>query len=147
VGRFSAETEEVLRTAGWFPGRKIDTASTVSALKEDGFVPHDSALTFLREFGNLHVDVHGSGVSCARVPFAFDPLEASGEQDRFLEWGESLGVQLLPIGYLDHHRYLLGIDHMGDVYLVADWVSRFGAVDSALEKLILGIASEDVVEQ
>jgi hypothetical protein len=142
VPRFSEETERVLRSAGWQPQRRVDTAPWRPQLESCGFHMHEAAENFLSEFGGLVVDVSGPGISRARVPFELDPVLADGEDDRFSEWSEDIGSSLFPIGELDHGRFFLGLDEVGYIYLVADWIARFGLVEEALERLVLGVAAD-----
>ncbi len=103
---------------------------------------HEAAEKFLAEFGGLTFEYGGPGISRAREPFELDPLLGLGEEDRFREWGELIGASLFPIGELDQGRYFLGLDGAGEIYLVADWLARFGAGMSGVESLILGVAPE-----
>ncbi|MFF9656599.1 SUKH-3 domain-containing protein [Streptomyces griseoluteus] len=79
-------------------------------------------------------------MTCARTPFELDPELACGEEDRFLQWGESLGRSLFPLGELDHGRFFLAIDEAAEIYLVETWLARFGPAPQALENLVLGVA-------
>jgi hypothetical protein len=142
--RFSPESEKTLRQAGWYPGRTVDTAVWLAPLEESGFVFHEAAERFLAEFGGLSVEQSGPGRSRAKEPFEFDPLLTSGEDDRFGEWGETIGRVIAPLGELDHGRFFLGIDERGEIYLVADWLARFGSGDAGLECLILGYMPETI---
>ncbi|MGW2934055.1 SUKH-3 domain-containing protein [Streptomyces sp. NPDC001156] len=106
-----------------------------------GLSMHDAAEAFLREFGGLAVNVSGPGISRARQPFELDPeLTWGSEEGRFLEWGESIGRQLFPVGEHDHGRFFLAIDEVSEIYLVETWVASFGPMPQALENLILGVA-------
>ena len=52
---FSEQTNGYLRRAGWTPGSVVDTTSFEELLTQAGFVAHDAALTFFREFGGLRI--------------------------------------------------------------------------------------------
>lgn len=112
-----------------------------------GLAMHDAAEAFLQEFGGLTVNVSGPGISCARAPFELDPELAWGEDDRFAEWGESIGHRLFPLGELDHGRFFLGIDEVGAIYLVAGWVASFGPMPPAMQNLVLGVAPRRIDEE
>lgn len=144
--RFSRESENTLRQAGWYPGRTVDTAVWRTPLEESGFAFHEAAVRFLAEFGGLSVDHYGPGITCAREPFEFDPLLAFGEDDRFGEWGATIGRVIAPLGECDRGRFFLGIDEQGVIYLVASWLARFGSGDEGLENLILGVMPEALDE-
>ncbi|MFD4133626.1 SUKH-3 domain-containing protein [Streptomyces goshikiensis] len=136
---WSAEAENVLRDAGWYPGRNVDTTVWRERLEADGFRIHSAAEDFLREFGGLTVVSGGSGITRSREPFELDPLLALGEDDRFGEWGEEIGRHLFPLGELDRGHAFLGLDEHGELYVVVNWLARFGRMPEAMENLILGV--------
>ncbi|MGW5101243.1 SUKH-3 domain-containing protein [Streptomyces sp. NPDC004100] len=145
VTGFTAETEETLRTAGWFPGRCVSVELWRERLEESGEVRmHEAARSFLAEFGGLSVRFGGPGVTCARSSFDFDAGLVVGEEGRFAEWSRTIGRALFPIGELDEGRFFLGIDQHGEIYLVETWVAAFGPAQEALEKLVLGIGPEAI---
>lgn len=143
---WSPEVAEVLAGSGWVPGRRVGTERWRAVFEAVGLDMHDAAAAFLEEFGGLTVDVRGPGISCARTPFELAPELARGEEDRFAEWGESIGRRLFPLGELDEGRFFLGIDEAGEVYLVASWVASFGPMPQAMEHLVLGVAPDRVDE-
>ncbi|MDR6981121.1 hypothetical protein J2X68_007863 [Streptomyces sp. 3330] len=130
---------EVLEASGWMAGRRVDTTGWRSRFEAVGIVMHDAAEQFLQEFGGLIVSVDGPGINRAREPFELDPELAWGEDDRFSEWSDSLGIRLFPLGEFDHGRFFLGIDDDSEIYLVETWVANLGPMPHALEKLILGV--------
>ncbi|MEV5881011.1 SUKH-3 domain-containing protein [Streptomyces sp. NPDC052101] len=144
---WSQEVREVLEASGWTPGRKVDTGRWRSMFITVGLAMHDAAEAFLQEFGGLTVNVSGPGISCARTPFALDPELAWGEDDRFVQWGESIGHRLFPLGELDHGRFFLGINEVGVIYLVETFVASFGPMPQALENLVLGVAPRRIDEE
>jgi len=144
MGGFPAEVDQVLRSAGWRPGRAVDTAGWRAMFEHRGLSMHAAADAFLREFGGLTVNIGGPGISAAREPFDLDPSLCDGEEDRFSEWGEWIGRSLYPLGELDHGRFFLGIDESSEIYLVATWVSSFGRMPDALENLVLGVRPVEV---
>ncbi|MFD7657946.1 SUKH-3 domain-containing protein [Actinosynnema sp. NPDC059797] len=146
MGSWSAEAEQVMLGIGWAPGRRVDTTPWREAFEAVGLSMHEAAERFLAEFGGLVCDVRGPGLTAAREPFDLDPLLAEGEEDRFQEWGEEIGRSIFPVGELDHGRFFLGIDENEEIYLVADWLARFGAGRTGLENLVLGVMPEEVVD-
>lgn len=140
----SVQSVDVLRASGWEPGRRVVVDGWRTDLEAEGFVMHAAAEKFLSEFGGLFVDIHGSGVSCARVPFELDPMLCSGEWDRFADWGGALGKLFFPIGELDYGHFFLAIDEEGILYLIVDVVEQLAANEKGLEMLIRGIAAERV---
>lgn len=143
---YSVESEAVLRSAGWWPDRQVDTGGWVEPLERNGARLHEAAQIFLGEFGGLVIDISGSGVNRAREPFEINPLRCLGEEERFQEWGDELGRTIFPIGILDKGRYFLGIDEQGEIYLVEAWVGSFGRMPQAMENLISGVQPEIVSE-
>ncbi|RJQ77760.1 hypothetical protein D5S17_15205 [Pseudonocardiaceae bacterium YIM PH 21723] len=136
--RFTSDTEQALRAAGWSPERRVDISRWREFFQASGFAPNAVVEGFLAEFGGLSVTISGPGLERAREPFKIDPVLLDGEEERFQEWGEELGVTLYPIGELNYGHYFLGMDEQGRLYLVVDWVARWSALDKGLEDLILG---------
>ncbi len=134
--------EEILRSAGWFPGRS-DAARTEAwarALdKEGGFQMADAARKALEEYGGLTVSVDGEGADVAKCGFRLDPTLAIGEEDRFGGLGQALGIRLYPLGEAAEGNAFLSIDEKGEVYIVHDalyWIAP--SIAEAVEALILG---------
>ncbi|MGK4582246.1 SUKH-3 domain-containing protein [Kitasatospora sp. HPMI-4] len=144
--RFSDEVERVLRAAGWEPGRNVSIEPWRRMFEGSNLHMHEAAEHFLSEFGGLTVNPDGPGISRAPTQFELDPGLADGEEERFSEWSEEIGETIVPIGELDRGRYFLGIDTSARIYIVTDWVSSFGEMPEAFEKLIIGIAATVVRE-
>jgi hypothetical protein len=134
----SIEAVRILRGVGWRPGRKVDVTSWEAAFANSECRMHQAAGAFLAEFGGLTIPYGGPGLTRAREKLEFDPLLALGEEDRFADWSGLIDRTLFPVGELDHGRYFLGIDEAGEIYLVADWLARFGSIPQGLDRLILG---------
>jgi hypothetical protein len=134
---FSATTEEVLRRAGWSPGRedrKVLETSLRKLCEQGGFEPFEAALRVVREYGGLCVKASGPGVNFAKMSFEVDPTLAAGEEDRFADFERDLGVQLFPLGEIDGGHAFLAIADDGRTF------SLMGALD------FLGQTFEDAVE-
>jgi len=108
-------------------------------MKAAGVATHEAARQFLLEFGGLIIDISGPGITRAREPFELDPMQCSGEEERFLEWGNEIGRSIFPIGIFDEGRFFLGIDEEGEVYVLETWLASFGKFPEALENLITGV--------
>ena len=143
---YSAEVDQVLRAAGWAPGRQVDPEPWLSAFEAEGLQRHAAASAFLTEFGGIAVNISGSGINRTREPFEFDPLLCEGEGDRFLEWGEEVKKSIFPIGVLDEGRFFLGIDDESEIYLVESWLASFGRMPEAINNLITGIQATVISE-
>lgn len=139
--RWSAETDRVLRAAGWYPGRSVPTEQWESTLREHGgFEIHPAARRFLAEFGGLAVDQEGPGVTMARAPFRLDPLAAEWDDEIFDVLSEEAGVPLYPIGDAMRRNSYLGIAPNGAVYIGMDSVALLAETpDEALRKLVEGV--------
>jgi hypothetical protein len=144
---FSQEVRGVLLDAGWHPARQVDVTAWRGPLATGGLAMHPAAERFLAEFGGLTFDLHGPGISAARVPFELDPLLCLGEEDRFAEWSAVVHRSLFPLGELDEGRFFLGIDETSEVYLVVDWLATYGPARLAMDRLILGTAPETLWEE
>ncbi|MEV0091191.1 SUKH-3 domain-containing protein [Streptomyces sp. NPDC050738] len=139
----ATSAEEILRTAGWRPGRTIDITNWRTLLEAGGLQMHESASTFLREYGGLSIGNGGPGITSARETFELDPLLALGEEDRFLDWGDEIGRHLFPLGELCDGRFFLGMDEFSEIYLIETWIARFGPMPDGLDNLLLGVQPID----
>ncbi|MER7836709.1 SUKH-3 domain-containing protein [Streptomyces sp. NPDC096040] len=139
--RWSAETDRVLREAGWFPGRSVPTQEWESTLREHGgFGIHEAAQRFLTEFGGLESHERGPGKTMARMGFSLDPTVAEWDNEIFDVLSEEAGADLYPIGSADRRNSYLGIAPNGAVYIGMDSVTLLAETsDRALEKLVEGI--------
>ncbi len=107
---------------------------------------HAEANRFLESFGNISIPNGGSGITRAREAVDFNPGLLYGEGELLVDWSADLGKSLFPIGHLDHGRFSLAIDAVGEIFALSDWASSFGVGSTALEKLILGEQGELVAE-
>ncbi|RJQ70245.1 hypothetical protein D5S17_29500 [Pseudonocardiaceae bacterium YIM PH 21723] len=137
--RFSAVAEKVLRASGWTPGRAVDTSKWQAGFQRAGHAMPVCVVDFLTEFGGIVVTESGTGITTAREPFEIDPALGDYEWDRFEDWSEQLGIFVMPLGELDGGRYFLGIDSDGNIYVMSDWIARYGKLDEGLEAILTGI--------
>ena len=145
MSRFSSETEQLLKRAGWFEGR-CDSSQVEAWAQEmaslDGFKMTPIARSVLKEFGGLHIKSHGPGLECARSDIEINPLLAKCEEDRFFAFSCFKGKQVFPLGEAVVGHMFAAIDEDGKVYLVmqeVQWVAN--SFDAALETLLLGMGS------
>lgn len=140
--RWSAETDRVLRLAGWRPGRSVSTTEWETGMREQEWPPmHDAARRFLTEFGGLVNDRRGPGRTMARTGFRLDPLDARWDEEIFDVLSEEAGTALYPLGSVDRGNQYLGMAADGTVYVGMDTVRLLArTADEALEKLAEGIA-------
>lgn len=139
--RFNLQAEEVLRGAGWFPGRQVPAmvASWKREVMLSEFHMFPSAERVLLEFGGLIVDQRGLGETCAREPFEVDPTLAAYEGDRFSELSPLVNTSLYPLGEAFSGNYYWAIGEDDQLYILMDDIRLLGKnTDEALENLILG---------
>ncbi|MFF7310442.1 SUKH-3 domain-containing protein [Streptomyces sp. NPDC008137] len=133
-----SQTEEVLRRAGWRPGRSVPTGTWESVLNErGGFVAHDAARRFLSEFGGLVTYGLPADSITTSSAIRFDPPRAQWQGERFAEASREAGALLYPVGTADEGASFLGITEDGALYLVRDRVELLApTTDQALPRLV-----------
>ncbi|MEU1313582.1 SUKH-3 domain-containing protein [Streptomyces tibetensis] len=113
------QTEEVLRRAGWRPGRSVPTGTWESVLRERGsFVAHAAARRFLSEFGGLVTYGWPADSITTSSAIQFDPLRAQWQDEWFARVGREAGALLYPVGTADEGASSLGITADGALHLV-----------------------------
>jgi hypothetical protein len=149
--RFSREVDEIMRRAGWYPGRSVDIDQWRPGPSSE-ISMHPAAERFLSEFGGLTVEVGGPDPGPAgRESFVFDPTDELGElgdEGRYADWGADIGHSLFPVGFFKQDVFRLAIDEDSVVYLVSSWLASYGPMPRAMERLVLGhrprtISAED----
>ncbi|WP_092549819.1 SUKH-3 domain-containing protein [Actinoplanes derwentensis] len=140
--RLSEEAIKIVAKAGWFPGRHIDISAWRASFQELGLVMHEAAENFLSEFGGLSFEYDDSEPRRAIRSFEFDPLLGCGEEGRFEDWGNLIEVKLFPIGELDFGVSFIAIGDDAVLYLVADWLARFGDGVDGVDNMIIGMHPE-----
>lgn len=138
------QTERVLRSLGWFPGRCDDRVDgwERQLAAQGNFVMHPAARSFLHEFGGL---ARRKTVPPAARAFTFDidPTLASWEKDRFDTASFEVEDALYPAGEAINGHEFIAIGTDGHVYLVMDMVHHL-ASDAwvAFSKLIPDFAHD-----
>lgn len=145
MSEFSSRTHEILREAGWFPGRHIDTAAWNSSFAETGLTMPPAVAAFLGEFGGLGFDLTVSGGPRPWSSCEIDPMVAwRSEEPTFTKWSRLIGRNLFPVGEVNRGSALLGMDETGNLYLVHSSIASFGRMVGALDDLICGVAPRAV---
>lgn len=148
MSRFSAQAEDLLRNAGWYPGRHVPelvASWEATLMASDKFEMFPGARRALLEFGGLEINQRAPGVTCAREPFNFQPTLAAGESDRFQDSAKLLGTRLYPLGEAAGGHYFWTIGENERAYLLMDDVKLLGQnFNEALENLIVGIQPLDI---
>ncbi|WP_202512692.1 SUKH-3 domain-containing protein [Streptomyces sp. SID3343] len=153
--RFPAQVEEVLRGAGWFPGRDVseDFEDWVAETNRQLAVMEGDRCVFpalhaaLAEFGGITVRQDGPGVSLGRFDFSIGDVRAGAVPKALLEQEEMYRQFVLPFGWTAdvHARLFMGID--GRVYLdhpIGGYFHLGANLDEALVVLVRGIKTEEV---
>ncbi|MFH8895048.1 SUKH-3 domain-containing protein [Streptomyces coeruleorubidus] len=135
---WSPQTEDVLRRAGWRPGRSVSVGTWEQVLRERGtFVAHDAARRFLSEFGALVTYGWPADTITTSSAIRFDPLKAGWQDERFAWASREAGASLYPVGTADEGAGFLGITEDGALYLVRDRVELLAdTTDRALDRLV-----------
>jgi hypothetical protein len=154
--RFPAEVAEVLRTAGWSPGRRPDRVPVAVAVVCDQVGRHGARIesfsavaTVLDEFLGLQVDQDGAGRTFRRRPFTIDPTQVAATAETLADFGGLLGTRLFPIGFEGDHDSILAVDEAGRVFAIdhaGEW-HLGNSVDEALITLITGTEPVRVDDQ
>ncbi|MDN0193719.1 SUKH-3 domain-containing protein [Streptomyces sp. S.PNR 29] len=135
---WSPQTDEVLRRAGWRPGRSVPTDTWESILRERGsFVVHEAARRFMSEFGGLVTYGWPADSITTSSAIRFDPLGAEWQDERMARASREAGAALYPVGTADGGAGLLGITEDGALHLVRDRVELLATTTSqALDHLV-----------
>ncbi|QWB23665.1 MULTISPECIES: SUKH-3 domain-containing protein [Streptomyces] len=144
---WSPQTEEVLRRAGWRPGRFVPTDTWESILRERGsFVAHEAARRFLSEFGGLVTYGWPADSIATSSAIRFDPLGAQWQDERFARASREAGESLYPIGMADEGASFLGITENGALHLLRDRVEPLAtSTDQALDRLVAAQAARSAL--
>ncbi|MET7319988.1 SUKH-3 domain-containing protein [Streptomyces sp. NPDC005549] len=131
---WSPGTEDVLRRAGWRPGRTVPTETWEALLRERGpYEAHDAARRFLAEFGGLTTYGWPADSVTTSSAIRFDPLRAAWQDERFARAGLQMGVSLCPVGTANEGASLLGLGEDGALYLIRDGIERLNGLDHLVQ--------------
>lgn len=140
----SKRTQEVLRTAGWSPSRRVDVSVWERTLQGKGYVSHSAARDFWERFGGLDVTYPYPPDPRLKCHFHTDPVRAAGELYKAdVEACEHrVGEPLIFVGEYDH-TFILMMTPSGKVYGEADGVLLLFGENS--EELLESICQRKVV--
>ncbi|MFG3100261.1 SUKH-3 domain-containing protein [Streptomyces sp. NPDC048182] len=136
---WSPLTCQVLRSAGWYPGRAVPVDGWRRALEEShGLHMHEAAASFLAEFGGLATDTWTPGPVMPQSTFRFDPCVAAAQLS------QAAGAGLCPIGQADSGASYLGMAVDGSVHVGDTSGSELLAsgAHAALERLVMDRLTE-----
>ena len=127
---------ELLRAAGWRPGRHVDASAGIAALTEKGLTVTPSAVALLEEFSGLTMYEPGNP-----NPLVIDGAVAA--RDSELAWSDSyaaaIGLPVTPIG--EYSNLLFWVDSEGVIWATFD--NDLGRAGSSLPAMIQGLYFED----
>lgn len=146
------EVKEILEKSGWYEGRKINIDEELKDLEDSGLFINEKAKDFLREFGNLNIDIEGEFLEEKNIhrhntnlnemkPRITDKKGYSYIRDQD-ERRQKL--ELTPIISVDNERYNIYISKEGKCY----WENNFFAenVEKAWERLfLLHLEEEEII--
>lgn len=135
--RWSAQTDGVLRAAGWWPGRSVRTETWEAVLGERGaFVVHEAARRFLAEFGGLVTYGWPADSTVTQSAVRFDPLAAEWGGETFARVSGGAG-RLCPVGRADNGSSYLAMSESGALHLARERVELLGeSADQGLDRLV-----------
>ena len=140
--QFSETTNECLRRAGWTPGLAVDTTSFKELLTQAGFVAHDPALSFLREFGGLRIEYPHARVAdmTDEMHFEISIVVKHVVPNDVDAYSRVIGRMLCPIGEASRGYLVLMMDEQGAVYgAYDDFFAEVGkSGHAAIERLCSG---------
>ena len=95
-----SSVDDLLRRAGWRPGRRVHIARHVESLKAEGYRLTPSLEDFLREFAGLRIDYPHPTLDSERCLLAVNPSAATSTlfREHVEEYSESIEEELVPIG-------------------------------------------------
>lgn len=142
MGNFSKQTAECLNRSGWHPNRVSDATTFVESLNAAGFVVHEAAADFMKEYGGLYIQYPHAKVAGMKDEMHFDPAIVITHitPAAVNAYAKVLGTKLCPIGEAARGYLTLMMDERGQVYASYDdffaLVGRSGA--DAIEALCSG---------
>lgn len=136
------EVKDILVKAGWYEGRKIDIDEELKNLENSGLFMNEKAKEFLREFGNLSINIEGEFLNKKNIHNHNTNLEEMKPRimDKggywYLKFGDKdlkAKIELTPIISVDNGRYNIYISKDGRCY----WENHFFAdnIKKAWERL------------
>jgi hypothetical protein len=135
---FSKETQELLKVAGWYPGRNI---SGQYSLATKGYPA--TVIQFINEYGNLIINCkkhdHTEVVNVLEIKPEYGKNEYDEEDGDYSYYSGIIKKKLFPIGFFFPVHFHIGCDAEGRVYILGDACSCRGKnLYEGFDAIILG---------
>jgi hypothetical protein len=132
---FPESVQAILRSAGWFEGRRVDPRT----ITESSATLFKAALDVLQEFGGLHFGTCEDGTDFLKGDVRIDPGCAVHVGDELRKYEDALKVRLFPLGWFYDGDGILVIDEEGTVYALTDELEPLASsFYDLVEMLLLG---------
>ncbi|MDR1477401.1 MAG: SUKH-3 domain-containing protein [Planctomycetaceae bacterium] len=107
MSNFSESTLQILKEAGWYPGRSVSTEAFEVFIAHDGHYINDTIRAFLQEFGGITIRINYSWHSGNQLMQSTKKISIGTLDTSILEWQFNLlcyeeilhGEILIPIAY------------------------------------------------
>lgn len=131
------EAGDVLRQAGWLPGRSQDIAEVRSLLKSRGYRIGEAVERFLREFTGITINFVRNGRPDS-IWFDAQRASALADPEWVAHYEDRTKTSLVPIGFSNHeHLMLMKSDEGGFYGAFDDYLCALGSgVDEMIENLL-----------
>lgn len=114
------DVKEILRSAGWYEGRKIDTSEIKRHYNQYGFELFPEVIKFLEEFGMLNIVIaRPDRLGEKEERHHTNPLVVVGayfRHGKFKSEENYAGERLVPIGMACNENLLLFVSESGKIY-------------------------------
>lgn len=95
--------KEVLLSSGWHEGRNICIDNYLNWYNSEGYIPSNSVITFLKEFGGLQITIPSKSNksncdSISNISIIIDPIENGYEYEFINDYEKFFSTNIFPIG-------------------------------------------------
>jgi hypothetical protein len=117
---FAKETQELLKAAGWYPGRNVSGQYSLPIIGYPTFV-----INFLNEYGNLIVrgkkHDYTEVISTTKINPEHGNGEYEDEESKYSFYSEIIKKKLFPLGFFLPAVYHICCDAEGRVYMLGEY--------------------------
>jgi hypothetical protein len=135
---FAKETQELLKAAGWYPGRNV---SGQYSLPIDGYP--SLIINFLNEYGNLTISGKKHSFSDVVEKIEINPKHGEGEYEEeesdYSYYSSLIKRKLFPMGFFLPDHYNICCDAEGRVYMIGEYgYCRGKTLYEGFDNILLG---------